>query len=231
MDETFYGRQHCRLSICEYWLSWTNTETAAATPPTVMQNLLRASAQWLVLESAVVWLISSPMYVKSLIGAFLCSFVHHSKSGKGFSLIFSQFYHSWLPQIWGTVVFVGYLTVGFVLDSTTYISPGRIIYMLHSSVVLEKVFLSKLPLLNCPKSGKCIFTTVLFVLQYFSVFHSEVALQTAVGLAPFWCIFTINWAKENYFDLQLKPVCLSDCELARVYDFKEKISLGLFYIT
>ena len=94
------------------------------------------------------------MYVKSLIGAFLCSFVHHSKSGKGFSLIFSQFYHSWLPQIWGTVVFVGYLTVGFVLDSTTYISPGRIIYMLHSSVVLEKVFLSKLPLLNCPKSGK-----------------------------------------------------------------------------
>ena len=39
------GRQHCRLSICENWLSWTNTETAAATPPTVMQNLLRASAQ------------------------------------------------------------------------------------------------------------------------------------------------------------------------------------------
>ena len=110
------------------------------------------------------------MYVKSLIGAFLCSFVHHSKSGKGFSLIFSQFYHSWLPQIWGTVVFVGYLTVGFVLDSTTYISPGRIIYMLHSSVVLEKVFLSKLPLLNCPKSGKCIFTTVSLVVQYFFVF-------------------------------------------------------------
>ena len=142
-------RQHCRLSICENWLSWTNTETAAATPPTVMQNLLRASAQWLVLESAVVWLISSPMYVKSLIGAFLCSFVHHSKSGKGFSLSFSQFYHSWLPQIWGTVVFVGYLTVGFVLDSTTYISPGRIIYLRRTSVVLEKVFLSKLSLLNC----------------------------------------------------------------------------------
>ena len=39
------ARQHCRLSICENWLSWTNTETAAATPPTVMQNLLRASAQ------------------------------------------------------------------------------------------------------------------------------------------------------------------------------------------
>ena len=38
-------RQHCQLSICENWLSWTNTETAAATPPTVMQNLLRASAQ------------------------------------------------------------------------------------------------------------------------------------------------------------------------------------------
>ena len=192
-----------------------------------MQNLLRASAQWLVLESAVFWLISSPMYVKSLIGAFLCSFVHHSKSGKGFSLSFSQFYHSWLPQIWGTVVFVGYLTVGFVLGSTTYISPGRIIYLRCSSVVLEKVFLSKLPLLNCPKSGKCIFTTVLFVLQYFSVFHSEVALQTSVGLAPFWCIFTIDWAKENYFDLQLKPICYSDCELARVYDFKERISLGL----
>ena len=56
-------RQHCHLSICEYWLSWTNTETAAATPPMVlvMQNLLRASAQWLVLESAVFLLISSPM--------------------------------------------------------------------------------------------------------------------------------------------------------------------------
>ena len=40
-----FRRQHCRLSICENWLSWTNTETAAATPPTVMQNLLRASAQ------------------------------------------------------------------------------------------------------------------------------------------------------------------------------------------
>ena len=104
---------------------------------------------------------------------------------EGFFSQFSQFYHSWLPQIWGTVVFVGYLTVGFVLDSTTYISPGRIIYLRRSSVVLEKVFLTKLPLLNCPKSGKCIFTTVSVVVQYFSVFHSEIAVQTAVGLAPF----------------------------------------------
>ena len=192
-----------------------------------MQNLLRASAQWLVLESAVVWLISPPMYVKSLIGAFLCSFVHHSKSGKGFSLSFSQFYHRWLYQIWGSVVFVGYLTVGFVLGSTTHISPGRIIYFRRSSLVLEKVFLSKLPLLNCPESGQCIFTTVSVVVQYFSVFHSEIALQTDVGVAPFWCIFTIDWAKENYFDLQLKPMCYSDCELARVYNFKERISLGL----
>ena len=127
----------------------------------------------------------------------------------------------------GNCCIFGYLTVGFVLGSTTYISPGRIIYLRRSSVVLEKVFLSKLPLLNCPKSGKCIFTTVSVVVQYFSVFHSEIALQTAVGLAPFWCIFTIDWAKENYFDLQLKPICYSDCELARVYDFKERISLGL----
>ena len=125
------------------------------------------------------------MYVKSLIGAFLCSVVHHSKSGKGFSLSFSQFYHSWLPQIWGTVVFVGYLTVGFVLGSTTYISPGRIIYLRRSSVVLEKVFLSKLPLLNFPESGKCIFTTVSVVVQYFSFLHSQVALKTAVRLAHF----------------------------------------------
>ena len=78
-----------------------------------------------------------------------------------------------------------FASLGFVLDSTTYISPGRIIYLRRSSVVLEKVFLSKLPLLNCPKSGKCIFTTVSVVVQYFSVFHSEIALQTAVGLAPF----------------------------------------------
>ena len=118
----------------------------------------------------------------------------------------------------GNCCIFGYLTVGFVLGSTTCVA---------AQWVLEKVFLSKLPLLNCPKSGKCIFTTVLFVLQYFCVFHSEVALQTSVGLAPFWCIFTIDWAKENYFDLQLKPMCYSDCELARVYDFKERISLGL----
>ena len=39
------SRQHCRLSICENWLSWTNTETAAATPPKVMQDFLKASAQ------------------------------------------------------------------------------------------------------------------------------------------------------------------------------------------
>ena len=45
LDEHPQPRQHCRLSICDNWLSWTNTETAAATPPTVMQNLLRASAQ------------------------------------------------------------------------------------------------------------------------------------------------------------------------------------------
>ena len=190
------GRQHCGLSICEYWLSLTNTETAAATPPTVMQNFLRASAQWLVLESAVVLLISSPMYVKSLIGAFLCSFVHHSKSGKGFSLSFSQFYHSWLPQIWGTVVFVGYLTVGFVLGLTTYISPGLFTHFSHSSAVLEKVFLSKLPLLNCPNSGKCIFTSVSVVDQYFSVFHNQVPLQTALCLAPFWRIFSTDCAKD-----------------------------------
>ena len=95
------------------------------------------------------------------------------------------FIDCWLYQIWATVVFVGHLTVGFVLGSTTYISPGRIISLPRSSVVLEMVFLSKLPLLNCPKSGKCIFTTVSVVVQYFSVFHSEFALQTAVGLAPF----------------------------------------------
>ena len=121
--------------------------------------------------------------MKSLIGAFLCSFVHHSKSGKGFSLIFSQFYHSWLPQIWGTVVFVGYLTVGFVLDSTTYISPGRIIYMLHSSVVLEKVFLSKLPLLNCPNRENA-YSQLFYLYFNISLFFTVKLLSKQLSVWP-----------------------------------------------
>ena len=76
-------RQHCRLSICDYWLSWTNTETAAATPPTVMQNLLRASAQWLVLESAVFWLISPPTWVNWHMKMFLVHFTHYSGAERG----------------------------------------------------------------------------------------------------------------------------------------------------
>ena len=76
-------RQHCRLSICENWLSWTNTETAAATPPTVMQNLLRASAQWLVLESAVFWLISPPTWVNWHMKMFLVHFTHYSGAERG----------------------------------------------------------------------------------------------------------------------------------------------------
>ena len=77
------GRQHCQLSICENWLSWTNTETAAATPPTVMQNLLRASAQWLVLESAVFWLISPPTWVNWHMKMFLVHFTHYSGAERG----------------------------------------------------------------------------------------------------------------------------------------------------
>ena len=77
------GRQHCRLSICENWLSWTDTETAAATPPTVMQNLLRASAQWLVLESAVFWLISPPTWVNWYLKMFLVHFTHYSGGESG----------------------------------------------------------------------------------------------------------------------------------------------------
>ena len=77
------ARQHCRLSICEYWLSWTNTETAVATPPTVMQNLLRASAQWLVLESAVFWLISPPTWVNWYLKMFLVHFTHYSGGESG----------------------------------------------------------------------------------------------------------------------------------------------------
>ena len=77
------NRQHCRLSICENWLSWTNTETAAATPPTVMQNLLRASAQWLVLESAVFWLISPPTWVNWHMKMFLVHFTHYSGAERG----------------------------------------------------------------------------------------------------------------------------------------------------
>ena len=50
-------------------------------------------------------------------------------------------------------------------------------YLRHSSVLLERVFLSMLPLLNCPKSGKRIFKSVSVVVQYFSVLHSQVALN------------------------------------------------------
>ena len=30
------GRQHCRLSICEYWLSWTNTVSEQKIPITIL---------------------------------------------------------------------------------------------------------------------------------------------------------------------------------------------------
>ena len=46
-------------------------------------------------------------------------------------------------------------------------------YLRHSSVLLERVFLSMLPLLNCPKSGKRIFKSVSVVVQYFSVLHRK----------------------------------------------------------
>ena len=137
--------------------------------------------------------------MKSLIGAFLCSFVHHSKSGKGFSLSFSQFYHSLLPQIWGTVVFVGYLTVGFVLGSTTYISPGRIIYLRRSSVVLEKVFLTKLPLLNCPKSGKCMFTTFFSCTSLFLCFSQWSCSPNSCRFGPFLMHFHYRLGKRKLF--------------------------------
>ena len=58
-------------------------------------------------------------------------------------------------------------------------------YLRHSSVLLERVFLSILPLLNCRKSGKRIFKSVSVVVQYFSVLHSQIALKTAVRLANF----------------------------------------------
>ena len=76
-------RQHCRHSICENWWSWTNTETAAATPPTVMQNLLKASAQWLMLESAIFWLISPPTWVNWHMKMFLVHFTHYSGAERG----------------------------------------------------------------------------------------------------------------------------------------------------
>ena len=77
------NRPRQRLNIREYWLSLTNTETAAATPPTVMQNLLRASAQWLVLESAVFWLISPPTWVNWHMKMFLVHFTHYSGAERG----------------------------------------------------------------------------------------------------------------------------------------------------
>ena len=43
------------------------------------------------LKVRVFLLISPPMYVNSLIGAFLRSFVHHRESRKGFSITFPQF--------------------------------------------------------------------------------------------------------------------------------------------
>ena len=165
-----------------------------------MQNLLRASAQWFVLESAVVWLISSPMYVKSLIGAFLCSFVHHSKSGKGFSLSFSQFYHSWLPQIWGTVVFVGYLTVGFVLGSTTYISPGRIIYVLASQFSgAGEGFSFKVATSKLPKIGKMHIHNCFSCSSIFLCFSQWNCSPNSCRFDPFLMHFHFRLGKRKLF--------------------------------
>ena len=100
-------------------------------------------------------------------------------------------------------------------------------YLRHSSVLLERVFLSMLPLLNCPKSGKRIFKSVSVVVQYFSVLHSQIALKTAVRLALFWSIFTTDCAKDNYFDVELKMICQFRLWAGPGFQFQERISLGL----
>ena len=34
--KTFKSRHHCRLSNCEYWLSWTNTVSEQKIPITIL---------------------------------------------------------------------------------------------------------------------------------------------------------------------------------------------------
>ena len=88
-------------------------------------------------------------------------------------------------------------------------------------------FLSMLPLLNCPKSGNSIFTSISVEVQYFSVLHSQIALKTAVRLALFWSIFTTDCAKDNYFDVELKMICQFRLWAGPGFQFQERISLWL----
>ena len=40
------GRQHCRLSICEYWLSWTNTVSEQKIPISILILKRRPCLHW-----------------------------------------------------------------------------------------------------------------------------------------------------------------------------------------
>ena len=95
----------------------TNTETAAATPPTAMQIFQRASDQWKVLKRCDSWWISSPMHLISLLGWLLGVFVHHRRAGEDFSVTFASFCHHWDNEIWGNQVCICFgLIFGFLMD-------------------------------------------------------------------------------------------------------------------
>ena len=95
----------------------TNTETAAATPPTVMQIFQRASDQWKVLKWCDSRWISSPMHLNSLLDGLLGVFVHHRRAGEDFSVTFAWFCHHWDNEIWGNQVCICFgLIFGFLWD-------------------------------------------------------------------------------------------------------------------
>ena len=84
-----------------------------------------------------------------------------------------------------------------------------------------KVATSKLPKIGKMHIHNCFSCSLIFL-----CFSQWSCSPNSCRFGPFLMHFHY-WLEKNYFDLQLKPICYSDCELARVYDFKERISLGL----
>ena len=187
-----------------------------------MHNLLRASAQWLVLESAV-FFIDELFHVCELTNRCVFALICSSQQ------VWEGFFYQFFPMLpllslsnLGNCCIFGYLTVGFVLGSTTYISPGLFPHLCHSSAVLEKVFLASSKL---AKFGEVHIHICFSCRSIFLCFSQSSSSPNSSLFGPFLKDFLYRLCKRLTI-LMSNLNWYSDCELAIVYDFKERISHG-----
>ena len=167
------------------------------------------------------------MYVNSLIDAFLRSFVHQRDSRKGVFYHFSSILELLALSNLGNccICQISHCWICFG-PFDKYISWKNHILASQFSGAGEgfsfKVATSKLPKIGKMHIHNCFICTSIFL-----CFSQWSCSPNFCRFGPFLMHFHYRLGKRKYFDLQLKPICYSDCELARVYGFKERISLGL----